>query len=154
MTVHEVSAFLLGVRFSINKTELENIESHFGGDDGIDLASFLAALTEDERPVGTTFGVEAPASPHKSHLALSGVSHVEFGQQYKTFPAHWGKPPNAQVKGFEGSVRELPDGYGKGNAPMAKWVERNLEKDTRSGVTGGYNPHPYGNYSYGCSPTL
>ena len=40
---------------------------------------------------------------HKSHLALSGVSHIEYGKWYKPYPKHWGNPPNAQMKGFEGA---------------------------------------------------
>lgn len=40
---------------------------------------------------------------HKSHLALSGVSHIEYGKWYKPYPKHWGSPPNAQMKGFEGA---------------------------------------------------
>ena len=40
---------------------------------------------------------------------------MEFGEQYKPFPKHWGVPPNTQMKGHDGVVRILPGGFGKGN---------------------------------------
>ena len=90
----------------------------------------------------------APESPNNGHLALSGTAHIGFDAQYKPFPKHWGKPPNAQLKGHDGIMRTLPGGYGKGNAPMANWVKANMEKDNSTKTTVmGIKPYPFGNYS-------
>lgn len=152
MTLQQASDFLVATGILVNKTELDNIMFHFGNGTTIDLAAFFVALGPPPTFLGTTFGVDPPESPYKKHLSLSGVSHVGFEQQYKPFPAHWGAPPNAQVKGYPGIVKELPGGYGKGNTPMCKWVQMNLDKDYQSGTadpTG--TPYPYGNYSFGCT---
>ena len=52
-------------------------------------------------------------------------------------------------------MHDLPGGYGRGNSAMVKWVGMNLAKDGQSYTdTNGNKPFPYGNYSYGCSPSL
>lgn len=52
-------------------------------------------------------------------------------------------------------MRELPNGFGMGNAAMYKWVHQHLERDGFSHCDeNGKQPYPYGNYSLGCSPTL
>ena len=149
MSVEEANAFLSGISLVLNKNEFENVFAHFGDGVTCDMSSFLEGLAE-ELPYASPkfFSSIPPTSPHKAHLALSGVSHIEFGEQYKPFPAHWGAPPNAQMKGHNGIMRELPRGYGKGNAPMAKWVAANIEKDDKAGRDPkGFSPYPYGNYS-------
>lgn len=119
-----------------------------------DVAAFFAALQEDaggEEPVfylTASTAYLAPESPNNGHLALSGTAHIGFDAQYKPFPKHWGKPPNAQLKGHDGIMRTLPGGYGKGNAPMANWVKANMEKDNSTKTTVmGIKPYPFGNYS-------
>ena len=54
-----------------------------------------------------------------------------------------------------GVVRNLPEGYGKGNGPMENWVKLNLEHDrkTKTDIY-GRKPYPFGNYSVGCNPDL
>ena len=115
----------------------------------VDMDAFLVAMRQTvggEDPVWRE--THPPPSAYTSHLALSGVSHLEFGEQYKPFPKHWGIPPNAQMKGHDGIVRDLPGGYGKGNAPMEKWVANNMAADSKTSTTvRGVKPYPYGNYS-------
>ena len=78
------------------------------------MAAFLSAVLEDHSGVDPLWKVAVPPeNPHCAHLALSGVSHIEFGEQAKPFPKHWGEPPNTQLKGHNGIMRALPGGYGK-----------------------------------------
>ena len=80
----------------------------------VDMAAFLSSILEDNSGVDPVmFVVVPPENPHCAHLALSGVSHIEFGQQAKPFPKHWGEPPNTQLKVHNGIMRALPGGYGK-----------------------------------------
>lgn len=152
MTLEELSCFLSQAGVLLNKTELENVMIHFGDGSLADASAFLRALEVEEATGGTFIGASSVESPNKSHLALSGVMSVDFTQQYKPFPAHWGQPPNASMKGYDGIVRDLDGGYGKGNAPMAKWVKANIEADGMSQrEPNGASPYPYGGYSYGCT---
>ena len=149
-----VNAFLTKMKIILNKTELENLFDHFASSSNcVDLAALFAAVCDDCGGTDPVMYVTcSPQSPHASHLALSGVSHIEFGEQLKPFPKHWGTPPNAQLKGHNGIMRALPGGYGKGNAPMANWVKTNMEKDSASQTTvRGVKPFPFGNYSLGCA---
>jgi len=144
-----VSSLLQSLQISLNKVELDNVVFYLSQDCA--LCELLEAAMAPP--------AEPPPSPskvdHKIHLALSGVSHVEYGKQYKPFPPHWGDKPNAQMKGFEGIMHELPGGYGTGNSAMVKWVNLRMAKDGKSYTDeGGGKPFPYGNYSFGCSPTL
>jgi len=94
----------------------------------------------------------ALVSLRRSHLALSGVSTSDTTRILKPFPKHWGVPPNASLKGADGAVRELPAGYGMGNAAWYKWVKQHLERDAFANCDeNGKQPYPYGNYSLGCS---
>ena len=152
MSLTEANAYLVSTNMLINKIEFENLFDHFGGGSAnpvVDMDAFLVALRTiegGEEPVYVE--MHAPPSPHTAHLALSGVSHIEFGQQSKPYPKHWGVPPNAQMKGHDGIMRDLPGGYGKGNAPMFNWVQENLQKDKKSSTNErGNKPYPYGNYS-------
>lgn len=153
MTVHEVNAYLTSNSMMINKIEFENLFDHFGHSDRdvpvADMDAFLMALRTDEGGDNPVYHeMYPPPSPHTAHLALSGVSHMEFGEQFKPFPKHWGVPPNAQMKGHDGIMRDLPGGYGKGNAPMFNWCQENLQKDHKSATDErGQKPYPYGNYS-------
>ena len=57
------------------------------------------------------------------------------------------------MKGFDGVVRDLPGGYGKGNGPMEKYVKMNMEHDAMNGTDiYGRKPYPFGNYSLGSNP--
>jgi len=154
MSVADANAYLVANGMLINKIEFENLFDHFGGGAAspvADMDAFLIALrglmyAGGEDPM--YHETHAPPSPHTAHLALSGVSHIEFGQQFKPFPKHWGVPPNAQMKGHDGIMRDLPGGYGKGNAPMFNWVQENLQHDKKSSTNErGQKPYPYGNYS-------
>ena len=152
MTLGEANSYFAANGLLINKIEFENLFDHFGGGKDNPVADMDAFLMELRKDVGGDMPVfhetHAPPSPHTSHLALSGVSHIEFGLQFKPFPKHWGVPPNAQMKGHDGIMRDLPGGYGKGNAPMYNWVSESLAKDKKSDTNErGVKPYPYGNYS-------
>ena len=48
----------------------------------------------------------------------------------KAYPKHWGAPPRLQTK----DLRPLPGGYGFGSSTVAKWIQKNLDKDAKNGV--------------------
>ena len=159
MNVTEAHRFLVGVGLCLNKTEFDNLFEHFdAGEESVDRCDMLKFATElSTLPPGKepVWRGPAPESPYTHHLSLSGVSHLEFGKQYRPFPAHWGIPPNHTMKGHMGVVRDLPDGYGKGNGPMENWVKLHLEHDRDTNTdTYGRKPYPFGNYSLGCNPAL
>lgn len=139
MSVTVCNEFLTNLKLFLNKTELENLFDHFGSSPSkcghpklivqliltpshqlwtrcrVDMAAFFSAVLEDnggEDPV-MWISADPPKNPNTAHLALSGISHIEFGVQFKPFPKHWGAPPNAQLKGHNGIMRALPGGYGK-----------------------------------------
>jgi len=152
MDVVECNAYLVANAVLLNKVELENLfdAEHYGAGSGkVDMQAFLAALKADEGGVDPIpLERYPPNDPNMMHLALSGESHCEFGMMYKPYPKHWGTPPNAQMKGHDGIMRELPGGYGKGNAPMYNWVHENLQKDRKTSTDArGRKPFPFGNYS-------
>ena len=152
-SIEDVSSWLTGVGLHLNKGELENLFLHYKANaegTAVDLQTFIgecSVVTSGTDPVWLPHEGE---SPYAAHLALSGVSHLEFGIQAKPFPKHWGAPPNAQMKGHSGVMRDLPGGYGKGNEPMFKWVKENMtkDKDTKTNER-GVKPFPLGNYSLG-----
>lgn len=43
----------------------------------------------------------------------------------KEFPAHWGQPPEIQLRDYV----ELPAGYGQGSSTLRNWIAANLQKD-------------------------
>lgn len=47
----------------------------------------------------------------------------------KTFPPHWGKPPEIQTQDYV----ELPDGFGNGSSTLKNWIAANLAKDKSAG---------------------
>lgn len=154
MPVEAMNSYLTSIGLLLNKIEIENLIEYYGiamegGTILVEMGAFVATLqteTGGEDPL--YFPMYGPSSPNEGHLALSGTSHIEFAEAYKPFPKHWGVPPNAQMKGHDGIMRELPGGYGKGNAPMAKWVAHHLAADKKSVTTErGIKPYPYGNYS-------
>jgi len=148
------NSFLCSCKINMNKIELENLFDHFASSaTTMDMAAFLSAVLDDTSGVDPVMWITQPGqNPHTAHLALSGVSHIEFGVQAKPFPKHWGAPPNAQLKGHNGIMRVLPGGYGKGNAPMASWVKSNMEKDSMASTNErGCKPYAFGNYSLGCA---
>lgn len=153
MSVPESHSYLVANGLLINKIEFENLFDHFGvgGKENllVDMDAFLVDLRKEEGGEEPFWHVEYPPSDaNTAHLNLSGVSHMEFGIQNKAFPKHWGVPPNAQMKGHDGIMRDLPGGYGKGNAPMFNWVMENMQHDKKTETTErGLKPYPYGNYS-------
>ena len=140
----------------MNAHEVKNVFDHYAVDAAkkeIDLQAFLLDLMDESDGHAPVWLTPLGESPNDAHLALSGVSHLEFGEQYRPFPLHWGDPPNAQMKGHNGVVRDLPGGYGKGNAPMEKWVRNNMVADKMTATNErGVKPFPMGNYSLGCQP--
>jgi len=48
----------------------------------------------------------------------------------KAFPLHWGQPPLRQTR----DLRPLPGGYGKGSGTLARWIQKNLDTDTKKDV--------------------
>ena len=163
MNVTEAHSFLVGAGLCLNKTEFDNLFEHFNpdpnsGEDKCDMLKFAQELMTPPpgaEPVWRSYEVMHPENMNTHHLSLSGVSHLEFGRQNRPFPAHWGIPPNHTMKGHMGVVRDLPDGYGKGNGPMENWVKLHVEHDrkTKTDVY-GRKPYPFGNYSVGCNPAL
>ena len=154
LTLDAVNEYCTANSLLMNKVEIENLFQHFGvigakGDPVVDMSLFLGLLCVDDAGSDPVWYHHLPATgPTEAHLALSGTPHLEFGEQYKPFPKHWGIPPNAQMKGHDGIVRDLPNGYGKGNAPMEKWVVNNMAADSKTSTTvRGVKPYPYGNYS-------
>jgi hypothetical protein len=213
MSVSQCNSFLCSNGLLINKVEFENLFDHFGvgGKENllVDMDAWMVELRKVEGGEDPIWHKEYPdPSPYSSHLALSGVSHMEFGVQDKVclrkapcacvragwdrvaarapeamsscapppvlppwsrlphlpaldahvylcvlyvwqpFPKHWGVPPNTQMKGHDGIMRDLPGGYGKGNAPMFNWVQMNMQKDKQSETNvRGEKPYPFGNYS-------
>jgi len=144
-------------KLHLNKNEVENLYYHFPGSvsETIDMPRFISLCSTDNTgrppvwfPGGFMSGQKE--SPHDAHIALSGTAHMDFDEQWKPVPAHWGKPPNCQMKGHAGVMRALPGGYGKGNEPMEKWVKQNMEHDRITMTTErGVKPFPLGNYSLG-----
>ena len=76
MPLAAAASWFMAAGIYLNKTELENVQFHYGNEDGsVNVPAFLESLRPPVLPTGTSFGVEAPPNPHKSHLALSGASH-------------------------------------------------------------------------------
>ena len=76
------------------------------------------------------------------------------GSSGKAYPAHWGAPPLRQTR----DLRPLPGGYGRGSGTLARWIQKNLDKDVAAGKGGGKRPsvsrafaakHPTSSYSEG-----
>jgi len=148
--ITELSTWMTNCSLHLNKGELENLHKHFPGSapGSVDIGAFVFLCSDGSAGRDPVWVEHTGVDPNTAHLALSGVAHLEFGEQRKPFPAHWGTAPNAQMKGHSGIVRELPGGYGKGNEPMAKWVAENMKKDKESMTTvRGVKPYPLGNYS-------
>ena len=155
MTLQQANGYLVSNALVMNKVELENLFDHYGvaagkGELIVDMEKFITDLKTDltgNDPI--MHETWPPESQFTAHLALSGESHMDFGEVYKPFPKHWGVPPNAQMKGHDGVELDLPNGYGKGNAPP-NWVQENMQKDKNSMTTErGVKPYPFGNYSLG-----
>lgn len=143
-----LNSFLVEQSLLMNKTEYENLVELYGAGGAVDMDAFLTTLTTDTSGEDPKFPYLVGQSTNEAHLALSGTMHIGFEETYKGFPKHWGQPPNAQMKGHDGIMRELPGGYGKGNAPMEKWVLQNLQKDKKATCNErGTKPYPFGNYS-------
>lgn len=51
-----------------------------------------------------------------------------WAETVKPFPAHWGAQPKIQTK----DLVPLPGGYGRGSSTLAKWIQRNLDKDANA----------------------
>ena len=116
-SIEDVSSWLTGVGLHLNKGELENLFLHYKANaegTAVDLQTFIgecSVVTSGTDPVWLPHEGE---SPYAAHLALSGVSHLEFGIQAKPFPKHWGAPPNAhaEVLALADLVTQAPGGQG------------------------------------------
>ncbi|MCH2179591.1 MAG: protease inhibitor I42 family protein [Mariniblastus sp.] len=78
----------------------------------------------EDKPAAKTFQVtievrkKSPVTqPEKIYQAPNG----------KKFPTHWGAPPKIQTR----DLRPLPGGYGKGSGTLAKWIQTNLDRDSK-----------------------
>jgi len=60
-------------------------------------------------------------------LSLSGA--LALAELKKTFPPHWGKPPEIQTPDYI----ELPEGFGHGSSTLKNWIAANLAKDKSAG---------------------
>lgn len=56
----------------------------------------------------------------------------------KAFPRHWGSPPQIQTQDYI----PLPGGYGHGSSTLAKWIQRNLDRDKRTPPVNMPKPFP------------
>ena len=55
-------------------------------------------------------------------------TNLNAQQTYRgKYPAHWGEKPAVQTR----DIRELPAGFGQGSSTLAKWIEENIDKDTK-----------------------
>lgn len=156
MDYKTAAAFTLRHRMFFNKGQLESSFEMFPVGGGlVNMKAFLDKIKSVDPAPGTIYSSISPSSPNKSHLALSGVSTSDTTNILKPFPKHWGVPPNASLKGADGAVRQLPAGFGSGNAAMHKWVKQHIDRDAFAQCDeNGKQPFPYGNYSLGCSPTI
>jgi hypothetical protein len=53
-----------------------------------------------------------------------------LAQVKKTFPAHWGRPPEIQTQDYV----ELPDGFGHGSSTLRNWIAANLATDKSASI--------------------
>lgn len=60
-------------------------------------------------------------------IALKTDSKIHKAPNGKVFPAHWGAPPLIQTR----DLRPLPGGYGRGSGTLAKWIQKNLDRDAK-----------------------
>jgi hypothetical protein len=153
MSMPQVMSWLTAEKLGLNRVEVENLFVWYGvtvdGEMYLDVSTFLGTLKNYLSGDDAKYYVKYPdPSSDEAHLSLSGSMHMQFDVQAKPFPKHWGVPPNAQMKGHDGIMRDLPGGYGRGNAPMFKWVQANLAKDKKATTDDrGNKPYKYGNYS-------
>ncbi len=55
-------------------------------------------------------------------------TNLDAQQTYRgKYPAHWGEKPAVQTR----DIRELPAGFGQGSSTLAKWIQENIDKDTK-----------------------
>jgi len=168
----QCDTFFIEKKVLLNKNEFDNFLDHFGNGDGsYNMSACLALLSEAPASASGHFYQSTSTSPLRnsagahtgrwsrqapppvehssaSSLAPMGTSHLGSGAQYKAFPAHWGEPPNSPMKGHHGVIRDLPNGYGRGNAALERWVKEKIEADERAGTNElGEKRYPFGNYS-------
>ena len=74
---------------------------------GVNITSIRLGATGDASEKGA----------RKAHKAPNG----------KAYPAHWGAPPRIQTR----DLRPLPGGYGRGSSTLARWIQKNLDRDAR-----------------------
>ncbi len=69
---------------------------------------------------------------HAFLILLAGAA-LALAAEKKSFPAHWGQPPQIQTQDYG----DLPGGYGKGSSTLRNWISANLEKDKLTQASGG-----------------
>lgn len=62
---------------------------------------------------------------HKNILFAALCATLFAAPAPKSFPEHWGEPPQIQT----GDIRPLPGGYGEGRSSVANWIQQNLDQD-------------------------
>jgi len=88
--------------------------------------------TRDFRPWPQDFGQGSGTVAQwiQEHIdedaAMSGSPKNMIPGQTTPFPSSWGEPPKMQTK----DMCEWPAGYGSGSGTIAKWIERNLKKES------------------------
>jgi len=70
-------------------------------------------------------------------LALLAGTALTLAAERKSFPEHWGHPPQIQTQDYV----DLPGGYGKGSSTMRNWINANLQKD-KLAQAGNARPAP------------
>jgi hypothetical protein len=89
-------------------------------EDGFEMDKFVLASNKEFKPEGKGPAVKVKAG--KMPAAFPEVA--EAAPAPKKFPAHWGKPPEAQTMDYI----PLPGGYGHGSSTMARWIQGNLNQ--------------------------
>lgn len=82
--------------------------------------------------------IEPSANVLAANPAPARASPAVAQQPTKTFPKHWGEPPQIQTRDYV----PLPAGYGNGSSTLAKWIQQNLDRDATTASKGEAKPAP------------
>ena len=58
-------------------------------------------------------------------LTLLAGGTLVLAAERKSFPEHWGQPPQIQTRDYV----DLPESFGKGSSTLRNWIKGKLEKD-------------------------
>jgi hypothetical protein len=104
-------------------------------EDGFEFDKFLLTIDRDFprlEDVGPPTRVRHGVLP--APFIAAAASHKEQPDRpvRKSFPPHWGDPPQIQTRDY----RPLPGGYGFGSSTLASWIQSNLDRDKAASTTG------------------